>query len=82
MMFPYLEDSLSEYTELAGVAKNFLASLVKPGNHRSGWILYLRIRSESGRILHLRILSGFGSGGSKNSGSGAPLVRPYKAILY
>jgi len=26
-MFPYSENSLSEYTELAGVAKNFFASL-------------------------------------------------------
>jgi len=32
-VFCYLENSLSKYTELAGVAKNFLASLIKPSNH-------------------------------------------------
>jgi len=35
--------SLPVYTELAGVAKNFFASLVKPGNHTT-WIRILRFR--------------------------------------
>ena len=50
MMFPYPENSLSEYTELAGVAKNFFANMVKPSNHTT-WILHLRIRSGSGSGL-------------------------------
>ena len=33
-------NSLSEYTELAGVAKNFLASLVKPSNHTTQILIW------------------------------------------